>query len=134
MSWKRPSVAMVALVAQDGDIMKARIPKSYLNLPKSEQVAIDNLIYQEVNGRLTDEEVILFTQYTKMMCIVLHDYCGLNESELHQVIGGFRTLKRKYRKVKTEKDVNATLDQEMDRIFKESKFPQDYVERLQRDV
>ena len=69
-----------------------------------------------------------------MMCIVLHDSFGFGENRLRCVIGNFKTLRRKYRDVKTAQEVMPVLDKEMERIFKKSKFPQDYVERLQRDV
>ena len=113
--------------------MKARIPKSYLNLPKHEKEAIDKLVVDEVQKILDEEEVALFTQYTKMMCIVLHDYFGFGEGRLYRVIGNFKNLKRKHRHLKTAQEIIPVLDQEMDRIFRRNKFPQDYVERLQRD-
>ena len=113
--------------------MKARTPKSYLNLPKHEKEAIDNLVQDEINRILSEEEVVLFTQYTKMLCIILHDYFGFGEDRLCRVIGNFRMLHRKFRKVKTAKEVNEALDKEMARIFKKGGFPQDYVEKLQRD-
>ena len=134
MSWKIPSGATVALVQQDGESMKANLPKSYLNLPKREKEAIDDLVASEVDRMLTEEEVVLFAQYTKMMCIVLHDYFGFGDDRLHCVIGNFKTLRRRYRNVKTAQEVNTVLDAEMERIFKKSKFPQDYVEGLQRNV
>ena len=113
--------------------MKARTPKSYLTLPKHEKKAIDNLVESEINRILSEEEVVLFTQYTKMLCIVLHDYFGFGERRLNRVIGNFRMLHRKFRKIKTAKDVNEALDKEMARIFKKGGFPQDYVENLQRE-
>ena len=125
------NVVTVALEARVGETMKALLPKSYLNLPKREKEAIDNLVASEVDRMLTEEEVILFAQYTKMMCIVLHDYFGFGESRLHCVIGNFKTLKRRYRKANTAQEVNPLLDREMERIFKKNKFPKDFVERLQ---
>lgn len=125
---------MAGSEAQEGESMKARLPKSYLDLPKREKEAIDNLVASEVDRMLTEEEVVLFTQYTKMMCIVLHDYYGFGESRLHCVIGNFKTLKRRYRNVNTAQEVMPTLDKEMERIFKKNKFPNDFVEGLQRDV
>ena len=113
--------------------MKARIPKSYTNLPKREKKAIDNLVESEINRILSEEEVVLFTQYTKMLCIVLHDYFGFGEDRLCRVIGCFRMLHRKFRKVKTASEVNSALDKEMERIFKKNGFPQNYVENLQRE-
>lgn len=113
--------------------MKAHLPKSYLNLPKREKEAIDNLVMSEVDRMLNDEEVVLFAQYTKMLCIVLHDYFGFGESRLHCAIGDFKTLKRRYRNISTAQEINAILDKEMERIFKKNKFPQDYVEELQRN-
>lgn len=113
--------------------MKARVPKSYTNLPKHEKKAIDNLVESEINRILSEEEVTLFTQYSKMLCIVLHDYLGFGEDRLYRVIGNFRMLHRKFRKVKTASEINATLDKEMERIFKKRGFPQEYVENLQRE-
>jgi hypothetical protein len=113
--------------------MKSRIPISYLNLPKHEKEAISKMVEEEVNRILNEEEVTLFTQYTKMLCIVLHDYFGFGEKRLTRVIGNFRMLHRKFRKVKTAKEVNEALEKEMRRIFKKGGFPQEYVESLQRD-
>lgn len=115
--------------------MKAKIPQSYLNLPKHEKKAIEQMVQDEVNRILNEEEVVLFTQYTKMLCIVLHDYepVPFGEKRLTRVIGNFRMLHRKFRKVKTAKEVNEALEREMARIFKDSGFPQEYVENLQRE-
>lgn len=113
--------------------MKAITPRSYLSLPKHEKKAIDDLVESEINRILSEEEVVLFTQYTKMLCIVLHDYFGFGEDRLCRVIGTFRMLHRKFRKAKTAKEVNEALDKEMARIFKKNGFPQDYVENLQRE-
>lgn len=114
--------------------MKSRIPRSYLFLPKHEKKAIDNLVESEINRILNEEEVVLFTQYTKMLCIVLHDYIPehFGEKRLSRVIADFRMLHRKFRKVKTAKEVNEALEKEMARIFPHG-FPQDYVENLQRE-
>ncbi len=112
--------------------MKAKL-RSYLFLPKHEKKAIDELVESEINRILSEEEVTLFTQYTKMLCIVLHDYFGFGEKRLTRIIGNFRMLHRKFRKVKTAKEVNEALDKEMARIFKKNGFPQEYVENLQRE-
>lgn len=113
--------------------MRAKIPKSYTQLPKHEKKAIDNLVESEINRVLNEQEVVLFTQYTKMICIILHDYFGFGEDRLCRVIGDFRMLHRRFRNIKTANDVNSTLDKEMARIFKKGGFPQDYVESLQRE-
>ena len=134
MSLKIPNVVTVALGQQAGDSMKARLPKSYLNLPQREKDAINNLVQSEYEKMLNEEEVELFTQYTKMMCIVLHDYFGFGESRLRCVMGNFKTLRRRYSDVKTAQEISPLLDKEMERIFRKSKFPQEFVERLQRDV
>ncbi len=113
--------------------MNARIPTSYTNLPKREKDAIDKLVISELNKALDEEEVALFTQYSKMLCIVLHDHFGFGEDRLYRTLGGFKALKRKYRKLKTAQEIKPVLDKEMERIFKRNKFPTDFVEGLQRD-
>ena len=42
------------LVQQDGESMKANLPKSYLNLPKREKEAIEDLVASEVDRMLTE--------------------------------------------------------------------------------
>ena len=101
---------------------------------KREKDAINNLVQSEYEKMLAEGEVDLFAQYTKMMCIVLHDYFGFGESRLRCVMGDFKTLRRRYRNLSTAQEINPVLDKEMERIFKKSEFPQEYIERLQRDV
>jgi hypothetical protein len=113
--------------------MKARIPKSYLNLPKRERDAIDKLVQKEYERLITEDEVVLFEQYTKMMCIVLHDYFGFGEGRLLRVIANFKNLKRRYRDISTAQELMPILDKEMERIFNKSGFPKDFVEKLQRE-
>lgn len=113
--------------------MNARIPTSYLKLPQREKDAIDKLVLSEINKALDEEEVDLFVQYSKMLCIVLYDHFGLEEDDLYLVLACFKTLKRKYRKLKTAQEIKPALEKEMNRIFKKNKFPADFVEGLQRD-
>ena len=55
-------VRLLPLVLRKGNDMKANLPKSYLNLPKRERDAIDNLVQSEYEKKLTEEEVLLFEQ------------------------------------------------------------------------
>ena len=103
-----------------------------MSLPMREREAVRKSLQDEYKQILDEEEVNLFTQYTKIDSILLHDYFGFTESELLQVIGCFRMLHRKFRNLKTAKEINEALDKEMERIFP-SGFPQEYVENLQRE-
>lgn len=114
--------------------MKARVPKSYDLLPQREKDIIGELVLREINKALDEEEVALFAQYSKMLCIVLHDHFGFGEDRLYRVLAGFKTLKRKYKRLKTAEEIRPALEQEMARIFKKSGFPTDFVEKLQRDT
>lgn len=113
--------------------MKARV-RSYLDLPKHEREAVHKSLQEEYNQKLDEEEVNLFTQYTKMMCILMHDYNKdpYGEKRLTYLIGNFRMLHRKFRNLKTAKEIDEALDKEMERIFPHG-FPQEYVENLQRE-
>ena len=117
--------------------MDARIPRSYLYLPKHEKKALDDYYKSEAmrmyNETLDKEEVNLFVQFVKIVCIILHEYFGFGERRLYRVIGCFRMLYRKFRSLKTAKETNEALDKEMARIFRKGGFPQDYVESLQRE-
>ena len=92
------------------------------------------MVQKEFAQMLDEEEINLFTQYTKMMCILMHDYNKdpYGEKRLTYLIGNFRMLHRKFRNLKTAKEINEALDKEMERIFPHG-FPQEYVENLQRE-
>ena len=111
--------------------MKANLHKSYLSLPPREQEIIANLFQKEHRQALDAQEVQLFVQYTKLACILLHDYFKMDESELLTFIGDFKAIRRKYRNVNTADKLDAVLDEELSKIFP-SGFPAEYVEDLQR--
>jgi hypothetical protein len=104
-----------------------------MSLPMREREAVRKSMQDEYNQTLDQEEVNLFVQFVKIVCIILHDYFGWGEKRLTYLIGCFRMLHRKFRKLKTAKENNEALDKEMARIFKKGGFPQDYVESLQRE-
>ncbi len=111
--------------------MDVRIPKSYNNLPLREKQLIAKMMDEECEARINEQEVHLFVQYMKSACIVLHEYKGFTVDELMIFIGSFTNIRRKFRKLTSIAELEATLDKEMDRIF-DGKFPTDFVERLQR--
>ena len=90
--------------------MKSRIPISYLNLPKHEKKAVDDYAKSEAmrmyHETLDKEEINLFVQFVKIVCVILHDYFGWGEKRLTYLIGCFRMLHRKFKKMKTAKETN----------------------------
>lgn len=111
--------------------MNVRIPKPYNNLPPREQQLIVDMMHEECKQIMDKEEVNLFVQYMKSACIVLHDTKGFTEEELLIFIGSFTNTRRKFRKLTSIQELEATLDTEMERIFPGG-FPTEFVERLQR--
>ena len=111
--------------------MNVRLKKSFNSLPTREQELLTQLMADECKRRMDEEEVNLFLQYMKSACIVLHDYKGFTVEELMIFIGSFTNIRRKFRKLTSIAELEASLDKEMERIF-DGKFPTDFVERLQR--
>lgn len=111
--------------------MNVRRPKSYNNLPTREKQLIAKMMDEECEARMNEQEVNLFVQYMKSACVVLHDTRGFTEEDLLMFIGSFTNIRRKFRKLTSISELEATLDKEMERIFPGG-FPTEFVERLQR--
>ena len=111
--------------------MNVRLKRSFNSLPPREQDIIAEMMREECKRIMDEEEVNLFVQYMKSACVVLHDTKGFTEEELLMFIGSFTNIRRKFRKLTSIPELEATLDKEMDRIFPGG-FPTEFVERLQR--
>ena len=67
--------------------MKVKIPKSFKDLPKSEQLSIEAYCEQVVNDSLDKEDAELQVLYMKMTCMILKDNFGMSEDDLLRFIG-----------------------------------------------
>ena len=111
--------------------MKARIPKSFLNLPKSERETIEKLKNEQVENEVNRYFAQLQKNWLKMSCMVLHNGCGMNAEECLLYLGNFGTAYRENARIATHDEQQKWLDAEMEKIFGTGGFPQKYLDRLE---
>lgn len=111
--------------------MKARTPKSYLNLPKHEKEIIQRLQEEAVENEVNRNFAKLQKNWLKLSCIVLSEFCGNSVEELLLYLGNFHEIYRINATLKTNEEQQKWLDEKMDAIFGVGGFPQKYLDKLE---
>ena len=94
--------------------MKAILPKSYKNLPKSEKKIIDNLVMDWVDK----EEAELQEIYLMLCCKLLHESFGFGEERCSMFVGNWWRIYDWNKKTGSKKEQKEALRNEMDKIFR----------------
>ena len=114
--------------------MKARIPKSWQNLPHKQKEKLTEytkeVAYEAAKEQLNKDMCIVIESYIKMVCIVLHDAFGFGEKRLRMFIGNHRRLFAKQYKLVANGEQIPYLNKRMDEIFHKDGFPQDFLDDL----
>ena len=111
--------------------MKARIPKSFHQLPKREREKINEVMTEEVVKQLLHEEAELQKIWLQFACIVLNKNFGFGRKRLLIFLGVWREMYRINSKL-GDRDAQAKyLKAEMDRIFGKDGFPYKYLDKLE---
>lgn len=111
--------------------MKARVPKSFLNLPESEKQKINEVLSEEVQRRVNKEEAEIQKIWLQFACIVLHRSFGFGKNRLLLFLGAWREMYRINNKLKSEAEQTAYLKAEIDKIFGEGGYPYKYIDKLE---
>lgn len=114
--------------------MKARIPKSFLNLPKKEKDIINQVLTDELYKRVVAEEVLLQKLWLKMACIVLHSSFGFGRKRLMIFLGNWKRLYKKNAAFINSKEQEQFFSEEMEKIFRKEGYPEDFVNSLADDL
>lgn len=109
--------------------MKARIPKSFLNLPQREKDAISELVEKQINETLDREEAELQKIWLSYACIILHDAFGFGKDRCMMFLGNWRKMYRKNDRFKGKADQKQFLDEKIEQIFK-GEYPQEFIDSL----
>ena len=118
--------------------MKARIPKAYHSLPKSQQDGLREYA-KEIALTAAEEQFnkdlrIVLDLYTKMFCVIMHDTEGYGERRLNRILWNHkRTFRRQARMVKDGTQIEY-LNRRMAEIFKKDGFPQHYFDEMLGEV
>ena len=114
--------------------MKARLPKSWERLPKSQK----EVIAGEMQKILMDQEEkdmrIMLDLYIKMACVVLHDAFGFGEKRLNMFLGNHKRLFHRQHKMVKDGTQIEYLNGRMAEIFKKNGFPQGFFDNMLGEV
>ena len=114
--------------------MKARIPKSWDNLPYKQRERLTEYMkevaFEAAQTQLNNDMKPVVEAYIKMACIVLHDAFGFGEKRLRMFVGNHRRLFAKQYKLVAEHKQDEWLNKRMAEIFHKDGFPQEFLDDL----
>ena len=114
--------------------MKARIPKSWDNLPYKQKERLTEYMkevaFEAAQTQLNNDMKPVVEAYIKMACIVLHDAFGFGEKRLRMFVGNHRRLFAKQYKLVAEHKQDEWLNKRMAEIFHKDGFPQEFLDDL----
>lgn len=111
--------------------MKARLPKSWGQLPKHEKDTINRVMTEQVVKQVLHEEAELQKIWLQMACIVLNKNFSFGRKRLLLFLGAWREMYRINSKLGSKEAQSAFIDTEIDRIFRKEGYPTEYVDKLE---
>lgn len=114
--------------------MKCNLPKSFNQLPKAEQEAIQDALNEQLNHLVDKEEAEVQEIWIKLACILLHENFGFGEQRLMRFIAAWNRVYRRNERIQTKAEQTAWLDAEMAKCFPKCGFPQNRIDRLKEKV
>ena len=111
--------------------MKARLPKSFLDLPKREKEIIEKVYRDSVESEVNRYFALLQKNWLKMSCIVLHDFCGASKDDCLIYLANFKAVYRENGKKDGNEAQQEWLAQKMEEIFGVGGFPKEYLDKLE---
>lgn len=112
--------------------MKARLPKSWNQLPRHEKDTINRVMTEEVVKQVLHEEAELQKIWLKFACIILNKYFGFGRKRLLLFLGNWREMYRVNSELDSKEEQSSFIDTEIDRIFRKEGYPTEYVDKLER--
>ena len=114
--------------------MKCNLPKSFNQLPKAEQEAIQDALNEQLNHLVDKEEAEVQEIWIKLACILLHENFGFGEQRLMRFIAAWNRVYRRNERIQTKAEQTAWLDAEMAKCFPKIGFPQHRIDKLKEKV
>lgn len=110
--------------------MKAKIPRGWFSLPKSEKQVISDYLKEIWDKQAEKEMRMVLDLYIKMVCLTLHDAFGFGEKRLTMFLGNHKRLfHRQHKKVMDGTQIEY-LNRRMAEIFKKDGFPQSFFDKM----
>lgn len=111
--------------------MKARVPRSFTSLPKSQQELLVQMMNETLEKRLAEQEVEVQKIYMKLCCILLNKCFGFGEKRLYMFLGNWKGIYRWNSRFPDAKTQSEELDKEIHRIFRKSGYPEQFINSLE---
>ena len=111
--------------------MKARIPKSFINLPQREKDIINEVMSEEVQKQVDHNMAELQKIWLQYACIVLNRNFGFGRKRCLLFLANWREVYRHNNNIQSKEEQTEYLAREMDRIFGKGGYPQKYIEKLE---
>lgn len=113
--------------------MKANLPIPWQKLPKREKEAIGEYCMEVASKEMERETRVIIEMCLKISCILQHDVFGHGEKRLTLYLGSHRMFFRRLKKIPTQAQQMAYLDERISKIFKGG-FPQEFIDGLLSDA
>lgn len=114
--------------------MKAKLPKAWERLPKSQKEAIADYMKEIVVYQNEKDGRVILDLYIKMVCITLHDAFGFGEKRLTMFLGNHKRLFYRQHKMVMNGTQLDYLNERMAQIFKKNGFPQGFFDNMLGEV
>ena len=110
--------------------MNARVPKEWNELSKSAQRKLAEFCISLINEQEKRDMRIVLELIIKMICCLLYDTEGFDETKLFLFVGNFKMVFNEQQKLVSKGEQRKFLDGRMEKIFPTLGFPQDFLDSL----
>ena len=114
--------------------MKCNLPKSFNQLPKAEQNAIQEALNEQLSHLVDAEHAEVQEIWIKLACILLHENFGFGEERLNRFIAAWNRIYRRNERMHTKSEQTAWLNEEMAKCFPKAGFLQRRIDYLKEKV
>lgn len=106
--------------------MNVRKPKSWLNLPPSEQQRIINVMREQEEEDLG----VMLDLYIKMVCYTLHDAFGFGEYRLNLFLANHMRLFKTQARLAERGEQIRFIEEKLAKIFRKNGYPQELMDKM----
>lgn len=111
--------------------MKARLPKSYKDLPQSEKDTINRVMTAKVQEEVDRYFVKLQKIWLQMACIVLSKNFDFDSEKCLLFLANWREMYRVNNSLKTEAEQTEYITAELDKVFGKGGYPTEFIAKLE---
>lgn len=111
--------------------MRARLPKSFNQLPQREKDKINEVMTREVVKQVVHEQAELQKIWLQFACVVLHQNFGFGKKRCLLFLANWREMYRLNSKIEGKEEQTEFLATEMEKIFRKEGYPKEFIDKLE---